>query len=125
MAAICYGQTAKDYFDKGIAYLNKGMLDEAIAEFKKAVEINPNSADAHTALGAAYANKGMPDKATAEYRKAIEINPNSAEAHYGLALSYYYKGGHDSAIRHCDRAIELGYRVHPELLEALKPYREK
>jgi len=27
------------------------------------------------------------------------------------------------AIEHCDKAIALGDRVHPELLEALEPYR--
>ncbi len=40
MSGICYGQTAEDYCDKGIAYFNKGMFDKAIAKFKKAIEIN-------------------------------------------------------------------------------------
>ncbi len=40
MSGICYGQTAEDYCDKGIAYFNKGIFDKAIAEFKKAIEIN-------------------------------------------------------------------------------------
>jgi len=125
MSGISYGQTAKDYYDKGIAYANKGMLDEAIAEFKKAIQINPNDAMAHNNLGNAYANKGMLDQAIAECKKAIQINPNYATAHMNLAVAYYYKEEYSLAIKHCDRAIELGYEVHPELLKALEPYRER
>ncbi|GAI38674.1 unnamed protein product [marine sediment metagenome] len=50
MSAICYGQTAEDYCDKGVDYANKGMFDEAMAECKGALEINPDSAEAHNNL---------------------------------------------------------------------------
>ena len=127
--AICYGQTAEDYFDKGTAYLNKGMLDEAIAEYKKAIEINPNDAMAHNNLGLAYLGLvyldiGMYDKAIAEFKKAIKVSPEYADADNNLAVAYYYKGEYSLAIKHCDRAIDLGYRVDRKLLEDLKPYRK-
>ena len=44
---------------KGIAYAIKGMFDKAMAEYKKALKINPNYADAHSNLGVAYLGKGM------------------------------------------------------------------
>jgi len=43
----------------GVTYYDKGMYDEAIAELKKAIEIDPNFAEAHYNLGAAYYDKGM------------------------------------------------------------------
>ena len=109
---------------KGAAYDSKGMFDEAIAECKKAIAINPNYAEAHTNLGLVYYNKGMFDEAIAECKKAIAINPNYAKAHNNLAVVYYEQGQYDLAIKHCDKAIELGGKVHPEFLEALKPYRK-
>ena len=109
---------------KGAAYDSKGMFDEAIAECKKAIAINPNYAEAHNNLGLAYGDKGMFDEAIAECKKAIAINPNYAKAHNNLAVVYYEQGQYDLAIKHCDKAIELGGKVHPEFLEALKPYRK-
>jgi len=95
-----------------------------LAKFKKVLALDPNLVKAHVNLGGVYATKGMLDEAIAEYKKALAINPNDAEAHNNLAVAYYYKGEYDLAIEHCDKAIELGYRVHPRLLEALKPYRK-
>jgi len=101
------------------------MYDGAIAECKKALEINPNYAEAHSNLGVAYGDKGLVAQAIAEYKKAIKINPNDAEAYMNLAVAYYYKGEYSLAIKHCDKAIELGGEVHPGFLKALEPYREK
>lgn len=36
---------ADTHFDRGMDYLNKRMLNKAIAEFNKAIEIDPNSAE--------------------------------------------------------------------------------
>ncbi|NQS89044.1 tetratricopeptide repeat protein, partial [Patescibacteria group bacterium] len=98
--------------------------DEEIAEYKKAIEINPEYSKAHNNLGLAYYYKKMLDEAIAEYKKAIEIDPEYSKAHYNLAMAYYEKKEYSLAIKYCDRATELGYRTHPEFLELLKPYRE-
>ena len=95
------------YLFKGIAYYDKRMYDEAVAEFKKAIEVNPNLAEAHNSLGAAYANKGMLDEAIAEYKKTIEINPNHDMAHNNLGIVYAYKGMPDKAIVEFKKAIEI------------------
>ena len=42
---------ARVYYNLGIAYSKKGMLDESMAEYKKAIGIDPNFADAHNNLG--------------------------------------------------------------------------
>ena len=94
-------------------------------EYKKAIEANPNYAEAHYGLGEAYGRRIMLDEAITEYKRVLEIDPNHGMAHNNLAVLYYVQGEHSVAIEHCDRAIELGYWVHPEFLEDLEPYREK
>jgi len=101
------------------------MPDEAIAEYKKAVEINPEYAEAHFNLGLSYYRKGMYDEAIAAFNRAIEINPEYTKAHNNVAILYYHKGEYSLAIKHCDRAMQLGQTVHPGLLKLLKPYRER
>ena len=67
-------------------------MDEAIGQFQKALEINPNYAEAHNNLGNALLQKGQVDEAMAQYQKALEINPNYAEAHNNLGDALFKKG---------------------------------
>ena len=100
--------------DLGVVYGLKGMYNEAIAELKKAIMINPNNAEAHSNLGVVYIIIGMHDEAIAEYKKGIEINPNDAKAHYNLGAAYHEKGMHNKAITELKKAIE----INPNLAEA-------
>ena len=95
------------YDNLGIAYSNKGMLDEAISECKKALTINPNFAKAHNNLCAAYIGKGMLDEAISEGKKALTINPNFVEAHNNLGAAYIGKGMLDEAITVCKKALTI------------------
>src|SRR5437667_352929 len=42
--------TAKDYYNRGYAYREKGQLDLVIANYSKAIELNPNFAQAKKSL---------------------------------------------------------------------------
>lgn len=108
----------------GIAYSAKGRDDKALIEFKKAIAINPNYTEAHNNLGSAYAIMGEREKAIALFMKAIDLNPNYAGAHNNLAKAYYDIRQYELALKHCHRAIELGYKIRPEFLRLLEPYRK-
>ena len=96
---------------------------KSISEYKKAIDSDPDYAEAYNNLGNAYLIKGEPDKAITTYKKAVAIRPDYANAHNNLAVTYCSKGNYESAIIHCDKAVALGRRVNPELLELLKSYR--
>src|SRR5205807_527803 len=75
-------------YNLGLALKNQGQLDQAIAHYRRAINIWPDYVEAHYNLGGAYIEKGEFDEALAEYRRAIEIRPDEADSHnnYGSAL---------------------------------------
>ena len=85
----------------------RGQVDEAIAHYRKALEIKPDYAEAHNNLGNALAGRGQVDEAIAHYRKALEIKPDYAEAHYNLGNALAGRGQVDEAIAHYRKALEI------------------
>ena len=85
----------------------RGQVDEAIAHYRKALEIKPDYAEAHYNLGIALAGRGQVDEAIAHYRKALEIKPDYAEAHINLGIVLAGRGQVDEAIDHYQKALAL------------------
>ena len=75
-------ELAQEANNSGAAFLNEGKIDEAIQEFTKAIELNPNNAFAYLHRGSAWLKKGEFNKATEDYAKAIKLNPNDAEDNF-------------------------------------------
>lgn len=90
-----------------LTLVKKGMLDEAISEWKKVVSINPSLAVPHYNLGLAYQKKGMLKKAITEYRKALELNGGYTLAYYNLGNAYYQEGLYRDAYSQWQKVIEL------------------
>ena len=123
-----------DYFlfwmahnNQGVAFFQRGKLDDALAQFQKAVELNPNYADAHTNLGIALLQKGQLDKAIEQHQTALKINPNFAIAHANLAVAFIRKGRIDDAIAEFQEALRLDANLSAvrETLEKLKAFESK
>ena len=53
----------------------------AVEDYTKAIELNPNDAQAHNNRGAAYGEKDDFGRAIEDYTKAIELKPDFAEAY--------------------------------------------
>ncbi len=68
------------YTNRGNAYDDKGEVDRAIADYTKAIALNPKYALAYNNRGIAYDEKGDKEQAIADYRKALEINPSQQRA---------------------------------------------
>jgi tetratricopeptide (TPR) repeat protein len=85
----------------------KGDLAGAIAEFHKALALDPKHAPAHNNLGIALATKGDLAGAIAECKKAIALDPKFAPAHYNLGNALTAKGDLAGAIAAYHKAIAL------------------
>jgi tetratricopeptide (TPR) repeat protein len=75
-----------------------GRPDEALAERRKAQELDPLSLSANSELGLAFYFARDYDKAIQQFRATLELDPNFPLAIAQLPATYELKGMHDQAI---------------------------
>ncbi len=95
------------YYNRGAAKIEKGDLDGAIADYNRAIELNPKDARAYYNRGIAKRAKGDLDGAIADFSRAIELDPKYAIAYNNRGIAKDDKGDLDGAIADYNRAIEL------------------
>lgn len=83
------------------------LLNKAISEFRKAVEMKPDFKEAYGNLGLAYLEKKMYDEAIAQFSKVIELDPSNFLAYANKGFAARMKGDIDEAIRSYEKAAEI------------------
>lgn len=91
----------------GDVYARQGDMQKAIEEFKTAIAINPNYADAYHNLGNTYQTMGQLDAAVENYQTALSINPNLWQSYQNLAAIYFNAGQFDLAEENIKKALEV------------------
>ncbi|HCH7657598.1 TPA: type 4a pilus biogenesis protein PilF [Pseudomonas aeruginosa] len=66
------------YIQLGLGYLQRGNTEQAKVPLRKALEIDPSSADAHAALAVVFQTEMEPKLADEEYRKALASDSRNA-----------------------------------------------
>jgi tetratricopeptide (TPR) repeat protein len=97
----------------GNILLDQHKTDEAIADYRKAIELDPHYAWPHNNLGFALYGQLKTEEAIVEYRKAIELDPNLALPHGNLAILLRAQGKTKEADAEDQKAKELGAK-HPD-----------
>ena len=108
---ICFssfGQTAKEYSNKGVDKFLSGDYSGSITEYNKAIEINPNNSDIYYNRGASKSKLKNYKGAIIDYTKAIEINPNYGRAYGNRGIAKENIGDLKGACSDWKKAIELG-----------------
>ena len=124
-------QKAEQYFEQaidrdpsyaaaysGLADCNSGLtwhgfkspaeaLPKAYAAARKALEINPESAEAHASLGLAMTHRWDWTGAEAEFRRALQLDPQYANAHHWYGDYLSIRGRHGEALAEAKHALEL------------------
>ncbi len=73
--------------------------EPAIQEDRRALELNPNLAQAHHQLGNLYLHLGLLDKAVAEFRRTLTIDPGYYGATRRIGLALVYQGRYEDGLR--------------------------
>lgn len=98
---------AKKEYDKGSKFSNEGKAQEAIAAFKKALDIYPNYLIAHNDLGVQYLNLKRPAEAAEQFGDAIEINPKAFNPRLNMGIALVNQKKYNDALDHLTLAVSI------------------
>jgi type IV pilus assembly protein PilF len=92
--------SAEIHYNLGVQAQQAGNIQEALSEFQRAIQLDPDNAESRNALGILlHLSFKRPDEAIEHYQKAIEVRPNFSEARTNLANVYLDQGQYDQAIK--------------------------
>ncbi|MFB0524478.1 MAG: tetratricopeptide repeat protein [Phycisphaerae bacterium] len=92
----------------GNEFYRHGEADNAIEEYRNALELNPNNVEAHQKLGFLLYNvKGIHKDAMAHLTKAVRLDQTNARARYDLGMALLHQERFDEAIKHLSTALQF------------------
>lgn len=101
------GRNANFYFNRGLTAAQDGNHEQAIEDFTKSIELNPNDSITLNNRGNIYLSIGELVKAIKDYDKAINLNPELSMGWMNRGSAYLYKKELNQAVQDYSKAIEL------------------
>ncbi len=98
----------------GFILIHKGEVDEAMAQFQKALQINPKDPPSWNNVGNVLLHWGKVNEAIPYFQKALQVNPNYVEARNNLGSALLQEGKVDQAIAQFQKAL----LIDPDSVEA-------
>lgn len=94
----------------GLLYRDKGLLDDAVREFQRAIAIEPRYARARNNLGVVYLTQRKLDAASSEFHAALALDPRNVESLVNLSTVEKDSGRKEEARTALVRALEIDSR---------------
>jgi tetratricopeptide (TPR) repeat protein len=101
---------------------SKANLEGADSYSRKALELNPDQAEAHASRGLAVSLSKRYEEAEQEFATAIRLNPKLYEAHYFFGRATQQQGKYEEAIRHFEEASRVRPEDYQSAMLASLPY---
>jgi len=95
-------------------------LDREIADYGKALELNPKDADVLCNRGFAYGEKRELEKAIEDFESVKAIDPEYAMAYWGSGITCYAMGEFERCLNEIRQAASLGYEIDPNFITMLQ-----
>jgi tetratricopeptide (TPR) repeat protein len=109
------GTLPRAWNNLGIVAAREGNTEEAIRDFRRALEIDPDFLIALVNIGNAYRRQKRWDEAKGVLERAIELSPEDADANYGLGMVFAELNDTDQAYDRLQKALA----ARPDYPEAL------
>lgn len=106
------GQTAQEWFDLAYQSVTTDRNYElGIAQCSRAIELDPNFAEAWNRRGFAYFSLRNYPQAISDLSQAVKLDPSLAKAYYNRGMAYYYSGDYSSPIGDFQKVIQLNINL--------------
>lgn len=140
-AGVCYAKAdpeltnfevvlpdAVSYYNRGVKFEETGQYEKALADYSKALNLNPKFPEALTNRGNIYATREQYELALSDYHKAIELNPALWRTYKNRGQIYAMREQFEMAIADFTKTIELhpndccSYNFRAEVYSAIGRY---
>lgn len=102
-----YPKEKRIHRDLGVYYVNKKMIDEALEEFNKALNLDPNYAPVYNHLGYLYSGMGKFNMAIEYFKKYANLSPGDANPFDSMAEIYFVMGNLSEALSKYKEALDV------------------
>src|SRR5215470_7501396 len=106
---------ARSLYEQGLKYLADKQIAQGYASLRQSVDLDPNTATTHNALGVVLLDLRRPAEAEVEFQKAVELDPTYAEAVHNLGLAYAEQGRYEQAIAAYRKALSMPIYPTPDV----------
>jgi tetratricopeptide (TPR) repeat protein len=111
-------EVAAAYYNRGVSRMQLNQLEGALADFNKAIDINPKDPDAWNNRGLIYNRQGKPGDALSDFSRAIEIDDLYGKAYCNRGLVYLKLGRTAVAEEDLKTAARLGVKEAEDYLKS-------
>ena len=118
-AGLSIAETVEEYYTKAGESFQKGNYKESIELYTKAIELNPDIADAYNNRAAAEVKLKRYEAALKDYDKAIELSPDFPRAYFGRGLTKIIMFNMEEGCNDLFKARDLG---HPDTNTVIDQY---
>jgi tetratricopeptide (TPR) repeat protein len=113
VSSVSYDRKARELYDKGNEWVEKGNLEKALSFFEKAVKQDEKFAFAWDNIGICNRKLGNYDAALAAYNKSLEVDPGGITPLQNIPVVYQYQKKYDKALQAYE-SLQHQYPDDPE-----------